>query len=105
MELTAMQVLILAIWGMAVSFIEERIGKFADIGSAGLKQVINATFAWGLPAVLTWVGGWWKPEFGDAQQVVTSLFYLFVPVVAWLVSQIAHYADKWLKKVSATKKL
>lgn len=92
----ALQVIILALFAMFISYAEERFGSFQGL-EANWKQVANSILAVVLPSLLAWSQGWWRPEFGDAAQVWTQLAYLVIPIGAWLVTQITHQADRILQ--------
>lgn len=82
-------------YGSAVSFLEERFGKFQDL-SPTAKQAINSLLTLVLPYVLVFVQPYWRLEFGNPNEVITSAFLLVAPALVWLASQVAHAADKRL---------
>ena len=92
-----LETFIIAVWGFFVAFIQERFGKFNDL-PANVKQLINAVLAFIVPAVVVYLQPYWLPEFGNINEVVTGGLLLFVPVVAWLASQIGHQIDRLLQK-------
>lgn len=94
-----LSVLVLGLIGAIVSWAEERYGKFQDL-SPRAKQLTNAVLAFLVPVIVTWLGGVWRPEFGDLTEFVNSMAALLVPAVIWFGSQVGHYLDKWLNKVS-----
>jgi hypothetical protein len=83
-------------WGTAVSYVQERFGKFEDL-SPRMKQLINAVLAFVLPLVVVVVQPYWKAEFGDINQVLTAVLLMGAPVLAWVVSQVMHQVDLWFK--------
>lgn len=83
---------ITTVYGTAVSFIQERFGVYETL-PANIKQLINAILNIVVPYVVVFVSGVWKPEFGNLEEVVTSVFLLLAPVLAWVVSQVAHSLD------------
>ena len=88
---------VLALYGFAVSFVEERFGAFQNL-PANIKQLVNAVLTFVVPAVVNYLNPIWQPEFGDASEVVQAVLLLAAPVVVWLVSQVAHAVDrKWIK--------
>ena len=88
---------ILALYGFAVSFVEERFGAFQNL-PANIKQLVNPVLTFVVPAVVNYLNPIWQPEFGDASEVVQAVLLLAAPVVVWLVSQVAHAVDrKWIK--------
>lgn len=86
---------ILALYGTFVSFVQERFGAFQEL-PANVKQLINSILAFVIPLVVNFITPIWKPEFGDASEVVNAALLLAAPVVVWLVSQVAHGVDKKL---------
>lgn len=94
-----LSVFVLAIWGIGVSWIEERFGAFQNL-SPSVKQLINSVLTFIVPAVVNFLTPIWRPELGDASEVVNAALFLVAPVVVWLFSQIGHYTDGWLGKVS-----
>lgn len=92
-----LETFVVALWGLFVSFVQERYGKFQDL-PANVKQLVNALLTFIVPAVVTVVAPYWKPELGDVNEVVTSGIILLVPVVAWLASQVGHQVDRVLQK-------
>jgi len=90
---------VILVYGAAVSWIEERFGTFQDL-DARTKQLVNAVFGFVVPALVVWVVpgvkallGGWPVELGTPEAFTTSVLYLLVPVLIWLVTQAAHYID------------
>lgn len=96
----ALQIIVLALFAAAISYVEERFGKFQNL-DANWKQVVNALLAVVLPVLLAWSQSWWRPEFGDATQAWTQFIYLIVPIGAWLVTQVTHQADRILQNTGS----
>jgi len=94
-----MEVLLLALWAAFVSYVEERYGKFVEL-PPNVKQWVNASLAVILPAIVIWITNhpWWQADFGNPETLLTELAWLFVPVVLFLVNQIAHQFDRLLQK-------
>lgn len=94
----------LAILGIAISFIQERFGKFEEL-PAKYKQLINSIITLIVPVLVATVAGWWRPEFGDSAGFFTALLQFTAPVVIWLVtwlsSQLGHFLDKGLAKLTS----
>lgn len=90
--------LAVVLWGTFASWVQERTGPFHNLSSLQ-RQISNYVLTLVLPAIVTAVAPYWLPEFGDAKIVVSSLFYLLVPIGVWLASQIAHHFDPllWLR--------
>lgn len=86
------EVLILSIYGVGTSWIQERFGKFTDL-SPSLKQSINSILNLLIPYIVIFIQPYWKVEFGNPTEVVSSLLLLLSPVFVWVVSQIAHHFD------------
>ncbi|MCL4296147.1 MAG: hypothetical protein KJ077_10485 [Anaerolineae bacterium] len=84
--------LVTVFYGTGTSFIQERFGKFHDL-SPSVKQLVNAVINLVLPYVLVFLQPYWRPEFGEVNAAVTSLFFLVAPVAIWVVSQVAHRFD------------
>lgn len=94
---------VLAAYGFAVSWIEERFGAFEGL-EPRTKQLINSLFSFVVPAVVIWLNkSPWPADFGDPSAVVTALLTLLAPVGVWVASQLAHYLDKWLAKIAPKK--
>jgi hypothetical protein len=89
-------VFILVIWGMLVAFLEERFGVFQDL-SPRAKQLVNAALAYVVPVIVGFLTPIWRPELGDANEVVTAVIILLVPAIAWLASQLGHQTDRLLQ--------
>lgn len=79
-------------YGTAVSWAEERFGKFHDL-SPSMKQFVNAALTLILPYIVVFVQPYWRLEFGNLEEVITSIVWLIVPALIWLVSQAAHAVD------------
>ena len=94
-----LQMLILGLYGVIISWVEERVGKFQDL-SPRAKQLTNALLTYIVPALVLWLQGFWRPEFGDVTEFANSVVMLLIPAAVWFGSQAGHYIDKWLKKVS-----
>lgn len=82
----------LFVYGTGTSWFQERFGLFQDL-PAGVKQLINSIINLVVPYVIIYLQPYWKVEFGDSTQVVTSLFVLVAPFFVWMVSQVAHHFD------------
>lgn len=89
---------VLALWGIVVSLVQERFGKFQDL-PANTKQLINALLTFVVPAVVNFVHPVWTPALGDESEVVTAALLLVAPVAIWVVSQFTHLFDRVLQKV------
>jgi hypothetical protein len=87
---------VLAIYAWAISWIEERFGKFQDL-PPNMKQLVNAIFGLVIPAVVLWLTPYWKPEFGALEPAVEQLLVVLTPIAVWLATQVFHYADLLLK--------
>lgn len=92
-----LQVFVFAIVGIAIAYLQERFGVYQDL-KPGTKQIVNGALALVLPGVVAWSAGWWVPAFGDATEVFTQLAYLLVPVVVWVITQLAHQVDRIMQK-------
>lgn len=90
--LLALVTFVTAVYGTGTSFIQERFGVFNDLPPA-IKQLINSILNIVVPYVVVFFSGVWKPEFGSLEEVVTSVFLLLAPILAWVFSQIAHSVD------------
>jgi hypothetical protein len=93
-----LSVFILAFWGFAVSWIEERFGAF-QILPPKQKQLVNSILNLIVPGITIWlVNPWWQKDFGDSVEFTNGILILLAPVMVWLTSQFAHYADRLLTK-------
>lgn len=95
-----MLALLIVLYGFAVSWIEERFGSFQDL-SPSVKQVVNGLLGFFAPLVAAGVVallGRWPEQIGTAEGLAQAVLYLAAPVAVWLVTQIAHYVDLWLKR-------
>lgn len=88
---------VLAVYGLGVTFLQERFGAFQNL-DARTKQLVNSVLAFVVPLVVNFVAPVWRPELGDASEVVNSALVLAAPVVVWLVSQVGHQVDRALQK-------
>lgn len=86
-------------WGVFVALFQERFGKFQDL-SPEMKQLVNAVFAYVVPAAVAWwVNPWWNADWGDPQQFVLALLTFLVPAFAWALGQFTHIFDATATKV------
>jgi len=98
-----LQVFVFAIVGIAIAYLQERFGVYQDL-KPGTKQIVNGVLALVLPGLVAWTAGWWNPSFGDANEVFTQVAYLIVPVLVWVVTQVAHQIDRIMQKYGTGKK-
>jgi len=93
-------VLIILIYGIGVSFLEERFGKFEQLEPAE-KQFVNALVGFVAPlaaSLLTYLGSHGFDYLGSPEELARATLWLLAPVAVWLVTQLAHYVDLWLKR-------
>jgi hypothetical protein len=98
--------LVIFAYGFGVSWLQERFGKFEKL-EPRQKQLWNSVFAFIVPAVVAWlvplfttVFGSWPDALGDPNGLVGAVLRLAVPVLVWLVSQVAHYVDLGLNRAA-----
>lgn len=92
---TFLVAVVIAGYGSVVSFLQERFGRFQDL-TASQKQLINSVLTLVVPYLVAFFQPYWKLEFGDEQQVLSSALLLIAPALVWLTSQLAHAVDKRL---------
>lgn len=92
-----LQVFVFAVVGVAIAYLQSRFGAFENL-KPGQKQISNGVLALVLPGLVAWSAGWWSPSFGDANEVLTQVAYLIVPVVVWVITQVSHQIDRLLQK-------
>jgi len=95
-------IFVIAVYGLAVAFVQERVGKFEDL-SPTQKQSINAFLAFVVPLVVNYVVPFWRPELGEPNAFFTALGLLLAPVFIWLVSQVGHQFDRILQTSGGTR--
>jgi len=84
-------------WGVFVSLLEERFGKFQDL-SPKAKQLVNAVAAFIVPAVLLWwVNPWWQADWGNSEEFVNAIIVLIAPAFVWAFSQLTHIIESTSK--------
>jgi len=94
--------LIILIYGVFVSFLEERFGAFERL-LPSQKQFVNGVVGFFVPAVaslLTYLKTLGYTYQGTPQELAQAMIFLLAPAAVWVVTQIAHQIDKWLKKVA-----
>jgi chromate transport protein ChrA len=87
--------LIVLLYAVAVSWIEERFGKFQDL-EPNQKQLFNALAGFAVPLVFSFVTGLlgkWPESIGTPGVFTLAVVSLVASVVVWLLTQVAHYAD------------
>lgn len=89
------QVFVLAVYGVTVSWIQERFGKFQDLDSR-TKQLVNGILTVIIPLIVVYLQPYWRPEYGNINETVNSFVLLIVPAIIWLASQLGHYLDQYL---------
>jgi len=92
-----LQVFVFAIVGIAIAYLQERFGGYENL-KPWVKQTVNGVLAALIPAAVAWTAGWWVPAFGDANEVLTQVAYLIVPILVWVVTQLAHQVDRIMQK-------
>ena len=89
---------VLAVWGVFVALVQERLGSFQDL-SPNMKQLVNSIFAFIVPIVVQFVAPIWRPEFGDTTEVVTAFLTFVVPALfVWVSGQFGHHFDNLLNR-------
>ena len=88
---------LIALYGTIISFLEERFGSFQSL-PPNLKQLINSILTIIIPYIVLFFSPYWKLEFGNPDLFWQSILTLLSPFIIWLVSQLAHYGDKALRK-------
>jgi len=92
--------LVVVLYGFAVSWLEERFGVFQNLSPA-TKQLVNGLLGFFAPLVASLVVamlGKWPEAVGTPEGLAQAILYLLAPVAVWLVTQVAHYTDLWLKR-------
>lgn len=80
--------------GAIASFIEERYGKFGEMG-ADKKQAVNAVITYFIPLAVTLAATYIDPRYSGADKnAIAGLVLVAAPVTCWSASQLAHYIDK-----------
>jgi hypothetical protein len=91
---------VVVLYGFAVSWLEERFGSFQNLSPAN-RQLVNGLLGFFAPLVASAVVamlGKWPVEIGTPEGLAQAILYVLAPVAVWLVTQVAHYADLWLKR-------
>jgi hypothetical protein len=94
--------LLVVLYAFAVSWITERFGSFQNL-SPSVKQLVIALAGFAVPLVTTVVTallGAWPDTVGTPDALTQALFILGAPFVVWLFTQLAHYADLALARLS-----
>lgn len=89
---TFLVAVVLFLYGTGTSWLQERFGGFQNL-SPSVKQLVNSVINLVLPYIAVFVQPYWKPEFGNPEEVITSLLVLVAPFFVWVVSQLAHHFD------------
>ncbi len=87
------------LWGMGVSYLQERFGTFDKLDPQA-KQMVNAITSYVVPVVLaavTKVFGEWPDALGSPEGFTAAILTLVAPVAVWLVSQVSHQLDRLLQ--------
>ena len=81
-------------WGLLVSFLEERFGKFQDL-TPGQKQAVNAVLTFFLPIAVGFAGSYIDPKYANVdQKAIVYMLLVLAPVLCYAASQAAHGIDK-----------
>jgi hypothetical protein len=89
--------IITTLWGLLVSFLEERYGKFQDL-TPGQKQAVNAVLTFFLPIAISFAASYIDPKYANVnQQALVYVLLVLAPVVCYAASQAAHGVDKLLQ--------
>lgn len=85
--------IMVAFWGVFISLLQERFGKFQDLAPR-TKQVVNAITAFVVPAIaIWWVNPWWQTNWGDSEEFTAALITLVAPAFVWALSQLTHLVE------------
>jgi hypothetical protein len=88
--------LLLGLYGLAVSWAEERNEVFQN-WSPGTKQIVNGVLAFAIPAVVSFLSNFWRAEFGSVESFASFAVLTFGPaLVVWVSSQVSHAFDRVL---------
>jgi len=85
-------------YGAGTSYLQERFGGYDKL-PPNIKQLINSIINLVIPYLAVFFQPYWRLEFGDLSQALTSLLLLVAPIAVWLFSQFGHQVDKALAKV------
>lgn len=103
MEYDPLLTLVIILYGSAVSWVQERFGKFQDL-SPRAKQAVNAALGFFVPAIVTLLLGvvkvWPTTDLGTPEEFVTFVLLLLAPFAVWLVTQVAHWVDLIFKRAA-----
>lgn len=90
---------VLMLWGVFISLVQERFGRFQDL-SPRVKQVVNGVLTIGVPILVAYLRPYWQANYGDANEVLMSALIILSPMFIWIISQATHIIDNLVKKIT-----